>query len=89
MARQAVTLVTARPLDPALLARLAVGAVVTLDGDTARWETANAVATLAGIAALLAEQRVGLVDLQVRPASLESVFLRLTAGQTSAEAPSP
>ena len=35
-------------------------------------------ATLAGLAALLREQRVELVDLQVRKASLEDVFLKLT-----------
>ncbi|MEI6861069.1 MAG: ABC transporter ATP-binding protein [Verrucomicrobiota bacterium] len=86
-APQTVTLVTARRLDPTLLARLAAGAAVTLDGDTARWDTTDAAATLAGLAALLAEHHVGLVDLQMRPASLESVFLRLTAARTSPEGP--
>ena len=79
MGKQSVTPVTDRPPDPAQLARLADGAVVTLDGHTARWETADAVATLTGLTAMLAEQSLGLVDLQVRPASLESVFLQLTA----------
>ncbi len=88
-ARQSVTLVTARPPDPARLAQLAEGGVVTLEGSTARWETADAVATLAGITALLAEQSLGLVELQVRPASLESVFLRLTTAPASPEASSP
>jgi ABC-2 type transport system ATP-binding protein len=89
MARQTVTLVTARPLDPARLARLAGGEKVALDSNTARWETSDAVATLAGITALLADERLGLVDLQVRPASLESVFLRLTAAPDQTEGRAP
>jgi ABC-2 type transport system ATP-binding protein len=87
--RQVVTLVTARPPDPARLARLADGAGVTLVGNAARWETADAAATLAGIAALLAAEPLGLIELQVGPASLESVFLQLTAAQISPEAPPP
>jgi ABC-2 type transport system ATP-binding protein len=77
--RQTVTLTTDRPADAARLARLAGGGEVSVDGNTARWETSDAATTLAGITALLAEQRLALVDLQVRPDSLESVFLRLTA----------
>jgi ABC-2 type transport system ATP-binding protein len=84
-ARQSVTLVTDRPADPARLAALAGGGAVSVDGNTARWETSDAAATLAGITALLAEQSLGLVELQVRPASLESVFLRLTAAPGASE----
>jgi len=86
-ARQLVTLVTARPPDPAHLARLADGTVVTLTGHTARWETADPVATLAGIAALLAEKPLGLIALEVGPASLEAVFLQLTAPPAAPAAP--
>jgi len=89
MARQTITLVTARPPDSARLARLADGAVVTLVGNTARWETVDAPATLSAIATLLAEEPLGLIELQLTPASLESAFLQLTASRTSSEAPSP
>ena len=76
--KQSVTLVTVRPVDAALLARVAGAELVTIEGNTAHWQTADATKTLATVAALLAEQGLELVDLQVRKASLESVFLRLT-----------
>ncbi len=87
--RQSVTLVTARPPEAAWLARLAGSEAVALDGKTARWETTDAAATIAGISAMLAEHSLGLVELQVRPASLEAVFLQLTALPAPAEARNP
>lgn len=77
-AKQSVTLVTARPVDRERLTRIAGDEVVIFEGETARWQTADATATMAGVAALLAEQHIEVVDLQIRKASLESVFLRLT-----------
>ena len=48
------------------------------DGATARFRTEQPTETLAALAALLAEQRVELVELQVKKASLEDVFVGLT-----------
>ena len=83
---QLVTLVTARPLAQEHLARLAGVRDLRCDGDTAHFRTANPTQTLAALTTLLDEQRVGLVDLHLRKASLEDVFLGLTrtgAGKSS------
>lgn len=84
-AKQSVVLVTTRPLTPEQLSALAGAEPVVVVGNTARWETTNATATLAALSQLLVEQSNELVDLQVRPASLESVFLRLTARDNNQE----
>jgi ABC-2 type transport system ATP-binding protein len=89
LARQSVTLVTTQPLTPALLASLAGGEAVAIEDNTTRWTTTDAVATLTNLTALLSAQRIGLVDLQVHPASLESVFLQLTAAPAVKEGPAP
>lgn len=77
-AKQSVTLMTSRPLQPEHAMRIAGEETVMLNGETARWQTADAIATTAAIAGLLTEQRIEMVDLQIRKASLESVFLDLT-----------
>ena len=76
-----VTLATDRPLARAKIAALPGAAEVTGEGDAAaawRLRTTDANATLAALAALLAAERATVVELQVRKASLEDVFLRLT-----------
>jgi ABC-2 type transport system ATP-binding protein len=84
-AAQAVTLVTSQPIDAKKLA--ALPGVSALAGDEAgagaevrefRFQTSNATATLAALSALLAASRAEVVELQVKKASLEDVFLRLT-----------
>ena len=80
--RQSVTLVTSRPVDPAQLSALpgAVEVVATDAASTAfQFQTVDANASIAALMRLLNESRVELVDLQVRKASLEDVFLRLTS----------
>ena len=76
--RQAVTLRARGPLAWASLAALpgVSGWEARPDGGT--FETENAAATLAGLAPLLATPGVELLELQVRRASLEEVFLQLT-----------
>ena len=76
--RQAVTLRARGPLAWASLAALpgVSGWEARPDGGT--FETENAAATLAGLAPLLAAPGVELLELQVRRASLEEVFLQLT-----------
>ena len=75
---QSVTLVTSRPLDGAKLAALpGVGAVVA-EGTESRFQTSNANVTLGALTALLGESRIEVVELRVKKASLEDVFLKLT-----------
>ncbi len=77
----AVTLAADRPLPRAKVAALPGAADVTGEGEAAaewRLRTTDANATLAALAALLAAERATVVELQVRKASLEDVFLRLT-----------
>jgi ABC-2 type transport system ATP-binding protein len=83
-ARQLVTLVTAPALDRERLAVLTGVEELTVDDRTARFRTTDPTATLAALTALLASTRVELIDLQVRKASLEDVFLQFTAAETSA-----
>lgn len=82
-ATQAVTLVTAAPLEPAELARIAGLEQLHCDGVTARFRVRNVAAVLAALTAWLAQRGVEIVDLQVRKASLEDVFLRLTHGDAA------
>ena len=78
---QSVRLTTSRPLPRERLA--ALPGVSDLPADAGReasvhFQTTNATATLAALTRLLEASRVELLDLQVRKASLEDVFLRLT-----------
>jgi len=81
-ALQSVTLVTAIPIEVERM-RSVVGAVdVRCEGTTAQFRTTHPTRTLASLAAFLEAQQIELVDLQVRKASLEDVFLGLTRAAT-------
>jgi ABC-2 type transport system ATP-binding protein len=88
-AAQAVTLVTSNPVAREKLAALPGVSAVVVDGAEAKFQTSNATATLAALTALLAAERAEVVELQVKKASLEEVFLRLTQAEAGAAAPSP
>ncbi|MBI4623243.1 MAG: ABC transporter ATP-binding protein [Verrucomicrobia bacterium] len=77
-AMQSVTLVTVQPLEREQLARLPGVQELVCDGATARFRTAEATQTLAALAGLLVAQHSELIDLHVRKASLEDVFIGLT-----------
>ncbi|MSU67501.1 MAG: hypothetical protein CK548_00995 [Opitutia bacterium] len=77
-ASQSVTLVTIPAVGAERLARVPGVNELRCDGATARFRTERPTETLAALAALLAEQRVELVELQVKKASLEDVFVGLT-----------
>ena len=81
---QTVTLVTADPIEASrLIALPGVSELTATNGEHAlgndvRFKTSNATATLAALARLLDEMRATVVELHVRKASLEDVFLQLT-----------
>ena len=75
---QSVTLVTARPVDAARLARLPDVAEVRCEGNVAMFRTARATDTMAEVTRLLQDEGNELVDLKVQKGSLEEVFLGLT-----------
>ncbi len=80
-ATQTVSVTTVPALEAAVWQRLSgVGAVqaASVEGGAVTFSTARPVETLAALAALIAERRVELVELQVRKASLEDVFVGLT-----------
>lgn len=77
---QTVALRTTRPLAAELVAALPGAGAPMGGGCEWRFPTSDAPATLAALARLLAEAGAELVDLQVRQASLEEVFLGLTRG---------
>ena len=78
-ARQSVSLATTAPLERAALA--ALPAIEALDGGGASWrfESTDLPRTLGALVALLASAHAEVVDLHVRRASLEDIFLELTA----------
>ncbi len=88
-AEQTVTLVTAQPVGSGEIR--AIAGVENLapeaDGKTVRFKTRTATATLAAVTRLLAAERIDVVELQVRKATLEDVFIGLTgvAAATIAE----
>jgi len=87
--RQSVTLVTSGPVDVAALAALPGAVEVAATDATStsfQFQTGDANLTVAALMRLLNEKRVPLVDLQVRQASLEDVFLRLTSRHEEAAA---
>lgn len=88
---QAVTVTTARPLPLEQLAQLP--GVRDLSAErgaaTLRFQTTNAAETLAALARLLEQTRAELIDLHVRKASLEDVFLRLTRESRAGFSPLP
>ena len=75
---QSVTLVTIPAVGAERLSRVPGVTELRCDGATARFRTERPTETLAALAALLAEHRVELVELQVKKASLEDVFVGLT-----------
>jgi ABC-2 type transport system ATP-binding protein len=77
-ALQTVTLVAAAPLDAAALARLPGVCDLEVRGAEARFRTNEAAAAVAALTAHLQAARIELVELQVRKATLEDVFLELT-----------
>ena len=87
---QTVTLQTTRPIEQARLAALPGVSEVEIgtgerDGADVRLQTTNATATLAGLTQLLEEFRADVVELHLRKASLEDVFLQLTRGTEESE----
>jgi ABC-2 type transport system ATP-binding protein len=90
---QTVTLLTSQPIADARLAALPdVREVAPIgSGDHAaemRLQTTNATVTLGALSRLLEELHVDIVELHVRKASLEDVFLQLTRDVDGAEATS-
>ncbi len=81
---QSVTLVTSRPLDRAKLAALPGVSDVVAEGTESRFQTSNANVTLGALTAWLAESRTEVVELKVKKASLEDVFLKLTREESRA-----
>jgi ABC-2 type transport system ATP-binding protein len=77
-ALHSVTLRTSAPLAPELVAALPGAREVVGDGLELRFQTADPTATLTALLRELAARRIDLIDLQVRKASLEEVFLALT-----------
>jgi ABC-2 type transport system ATP-binding protein len=80
---QAVTLVTTQPIEWAKLAALPGVTELATDRGAqgvgeVRLKTREATATLAGITRLLEESRMDVLELHVRKATLEDVFLQLT-----------
>lgn len=75
---QTVTLVTLPALARERLARLPGAHEVGGEGGALSFRTDRPTETLAALAALIAQERVELVELQVRKASLEDVFVGLT-----------
>ncbi|MBC7367245.1 MAG: ABC transporter ATP-binding protein [Undibacterium sp.] len=86
---QSVSLTTAAALDPAALALLAGVTELRSEGATVYFRTGDATQTLAALMALLVEQGAEIADLQVRKASLEDVFLKLTRAESAAPPPAP
>lgn len=77
-ASQSVTLVTEPGIDGAAVAGLPGASEVRSEGGAVKFRTARPTETLAALAALLVARRLELVELQVKKASLEEVFVGLT-----------
>jgi ABC-2 type transport system ATP-binding protein len=78
---QTVTLVTSHPLSRANLEALPHAGEVVCHGNHAHFQTSQAAGTLAALAQLLQAQKVEVLDLHVRKASLEDVFIGLTRAE--------
>ncbi|MEO7413065.1 MAG: ABC transporter ATP-binding protein [Opitutaceae bacterium] len=83
---QTVTLVASRPIAEERLRGLPGLESLRCDGTTAYFRTGSTSSTLTALLRLLDEQHVEVIDLQVRKATLEDVFLDLTRG-TAMEKP--
>jgi ABC-2 type transport system ATP-binding protein len=75
---QSVSAITVRPLDGESLARLAGIHDLVCDGPRVRFTTLDLNRAIGELLALIEETRAGLVELHVRKASLEDVFIELT-----------
>jgi ABC-2 type transport system ATP-binding protein len=75
-----VTLGADAPLDPALLDGLPEVRDLSLEGNRAHFHTARPAPALAALTAALQARGVEIVELTVRQATLEDVFLELTGG---------
>jgi ABC-2 type transport system ATP-binding protein len=80
---QAVTLVTTQPIDSSRIVALPGVSEFRELGGTAessevQFQTSNATTTLAALTRLIEEERANVVELHLRKASLEDVFLQLT-----------
>jgi ABC-2 type transport system ATP-binding protein len=84
-----VELWTVVPLDRELFAGLTDGGDVELTGTRARFSTSRATAAVAELMKRLDARRIDIVELKVRKASLETLFLELTETQPSPEPRSP
>jgi len=80
-APHAVALRVAAPLEAAVLARLPGVSDLRGDGTDWRFAAADATAAVAALGATLAASGNALVDLRVRRATLEDVYLGLTRGE--------
>ena len=76
--QQTVTLRTVTALDRARLGQLPGVTEIGGEGAAVSFRTNDATATLAALTRWLQETRAEIVELDVRKASLEDVFLRLT-----------
>lgn len=74
-----VRMVTSQPLEAGRLAKVPGVIDARCEGTTARFQTAGAAATVAALTGWLEAARVQLVELHVQKATLEDVFLGLTA----------
>ena len=74
-----VELTLSRPLDRAALASIEGVTELQLEGAAARFRAANVNRAIGALMALLEREHVALVELHVQKASLEDVFLQLTA----------
>jgi ABC-2 type transport system ATP-binding protein len=76
---QTVALTTARPVDRGSLASVPGVDDLVCEGVKVRFRTATTSRTIAGLMRVLDEEGVELTELQVRKATLEDVFIALTA----------
>lgn len=76
--RQSVTVTTARPLAPEHVRALPDVVAVSGEGQTLHFQTGAATPAVAALMRLIEESRAELIDLHVRKATLEDVFLGLT-----------
>ena len=78
---QTVRLVTVRPVAAGRLVALPAVQDVAVEGNVATFRVARPTEMLAALTPLLAAEKNEIVDLQIRQASLEDVFIALTQGE--------
>jgi ABC-2 type transport system ATP-binding protein len=75
---QSVSLTTDRALDQLALEAVPGIEALEIEGQRTRFRTATPAATLGRLLAVLDSERIGILDLHVRKATLEDVFIELT-----------